>query len=159
MRLTTRGLATVAAGFAFTAACSSPDYIGPNPPRATQVDPDQQFNQLMRRPDLGEVVGRYEEMRGKIKERLQGDLALPEWLDRSDGVNAGCANEFPEVHSHDAGRKSLNHFSVPQAIPADQWPQAKAALAEIGAEYGFTKPGLNASKMLRGMRLVTVGWA
>ncbi|MGC7100420.1 LppA family lipoprotein [Amycolatopsis lurida] len=147
MRFTTKAwTAAMMAGLAFATACSSPDYIEPNPPSEAPVNPDQQFNQLMQRPSLEEVVTRYDEMRGKIKERLRVELSLPEWRDEDDTRSYGCESEYPEVDSHDARRNKFANSITAQNVTAEQWQTAKMVLGQVGAEYGFTKPGLDIAK-------------
>jgi hypothetical protein len=138
-------VATTIIGLALASGCSSPDYIEPNPSEST-MPTQQQYSELMSRPDIEEVVARYEEMREKIKSRLGSELGIANWEDKQDGRQSGCTNEFPGVDSRDAARKFLSFLISSRSVPVEQWSAAKNIVSEIGGQYGFTQAGVNVDK-------------
>jgi hypothetical protein len=54
----------------------------------------QQFQELMKRPDIDQAAQRYNEMMALLRGRLDSELGVTGWHeDAKTGSNAGC-NEF-----------------------------------------------------------------
>ncbi|MET8997340.1 LppA family lipoprotein [Amycolatopsis sp. NPDC004169] len=134
--------AAVVAGALLLAACDSGDrYLG-TPSSETTVPSQQQYAELLRRPTIDEAVTRYEEARKTLQTKLTEGLGITGWVDKHDGRQSGCANEFPGVDSRDAVRTFLSFLTAPRGISGEQWADAKRIATEVGAGYGFTKPGV-----------------
>ncbi|MEU0535754.1 LppA family lipoprotein [Amycolatopsis tolypomycina] len=134
--------AAMVAGTLLLAACDNGgQYLG-TPSSETTVPTQQQYAELLRRPTIDEAVTRYDEARKTLQAKLADGLGLTGWVDKHDGRQSGCANEFPGVDSRDAVRTFLSFITAPKGIPGEQWADAKRIATEVGAGYGFTKPGL-----------------
>ncbi len=138
--------AAMAAGTLLLAACDDGGrYLG-TPSPETPVPSQQQYAELLRRPTIDEADARYEEARKTLQTKLTDGLGLTGWADKHDGRQSGCANEFPGVDSRDAVRAFLSFITAPKGISGEQWADAKRIATEVGAGYGFTKPGVQTNK-------------
>ncbi|WP_410569558.1 LppA family lipoprotein [Amycolatopsis sp. cmx-4-61] len=134
--------AAMVAGTLLLAACDDGGQDLGTPSSETTVPSQQQYAELLRRPTIDEAVTRYEEARKTLRTKLTDNLGLTGWVDKHDGRQSGCANEFPGVASRDAVRTFLSFITAPEGISSVQWVDAKRIATEVGKAYGFTKPGL-----------------
>ncbi|WP_165777516.1 LppA family lipoprotein [Amycolatopsis antarctica] len=147
----TRPLAKLAVALACTsalAACGDNDadrYLN-NDTSREDMSLQQQWDELMKRPNIDEAKTRHDEMLRKITEKLSTDLQLPPWQ-QSDEVstNTGC-NDFKEVDAWDAVNLLLGGSTNPVPISTDQWPQAIEVVKSVAGQHGFTAPGLEVNK-------------
>jgi hypothetical protein len=146
MLTTTLLAAAMAAGALLLAACDDGGQYHGTPSSETPVPSQQQYAELLRRPAIDEAVARYEEARKTLQTKLTNELGISGWVDKKDGRQSGCANEFPGVDSRDAVRTFLSFIAAPKGISAEQWADAKRIAADVGTGYGFTKPGLQTNK-------------
>ncbi|KDN22807.1 LppA family lipoprotein [Amycolatopsis rifamycinica] len=138
--------ATTVAGTLLVAACDDGgQYLG-TPSSETTVPSQQQYAELLRRPTIDEAVTRYEEARKTLQTKLTEALGITGWVDKHDGRQSGCTNEFPGVDSRDAVRTFLSFVTAPKGISGEQWADAKRIATEVGAGYGFTKPGVQTNR-------------
>ncbi|MGW3959515.1 LppA family lipoprotein [Amycolatopsis sp. NPDC005003] len=138
----TLSAAAMLAGTLLLAACDGGgQYLG-TPSSETTVPSQQQYAELLRRPTIDEAVSRYEEARKTLQTKLTDDLGIAGWVDKHDGRQSGCTNEFPGVDSRDAVRTFLSFITAPKGVSSEQWGEAKRIATEVGAGHGFTKPGV-----------------
>jgi hypothetical protein len=105
----------------------------------------QQFAELMKRPTLDEVIVRYEEMRGVIRDRLTREFNLPKWQEQESSRYSGCAPQFADVDEKDSSRKYLPRSFTPAPL-ISSWKQAKQIVVEVSKGYGFNKISLDVEK-------------
>ncbi|MFI7122330.1 LppA family lipoprotein [Amycolatopsis sp. NPDC049868] len=128
------------------AACSdSGQYVG-TPSSEKSMPSQDQYAELSRRPSIDEAVAHYDKLRQALQTRLTAELGVKDWVDKQDGRQSGCANEFPGVDSQDAVRMFLSFLIAPKPVTGEQWPAATRIVTEVGALHGFDKPGLQVSK-------------
>jgi hypothetical protein len=135
----------LASGLLLAGCSDGNQYLNPTP-TGSSMSQQQQFAELMKRPTLDEIAARYEEMRGKIRSKLSSDLGITDWIDKHDGRQSGCANEFPEVSSGDAVRSFMSFIISPKSVPPEKWSAATAIVSEIGYGYGFGQKGLQVDR-------------
>ncbi|MGA6168403.1 LppA family lipoprotein [Amycolatopsis magusensis] len=107
---------------------------------------EQQWAELMQRPNIDEAVARYEKMEGEITSALSTEFGLPPWEGgtRSSG-NPGCG-AFDKVDAWDAMSEILPGSLTPAVIPTNQWPRAVETIKRVASAHGFTTPGLAVDK-------------
>ncbi|MFI6032150.1 LppA family lipoprotein [Amycolatopsis magusensis] len=121
-------------------ACGS-DYPG-NDSSREDMTIEQQWAELMQRPDIDEAVARYERMEGEITSALSTEFGLPPWeAGGQNSSNPGCG-QFGKVDAWDAMSEILAGGLSPGVIPTDQWPRAVDTIKRVASAYGFTTPGL-----------------
>jgi hypothetical protein len=101
---------------------------------------EEQFTQLMRRPSLEEVSGRYQQVRQEISDKLAIAFGLPPWAeDDASGGGSLCGHEFSDLGA-DARTTSPPLLVVRAPIPDDQWDRAVRIVEDIARENGFGPP-------------------
>jgi hypothetical protein len=102
---------------------------------------ENQFAELMGRPDIEAAAQRYEEMQAKITERLAAENIVAGWIrdEGSSGVS-GCLPAFPEVDSDANEVRTLKRWTSLGNLPDEKWDRAMAVLTEIVRGYGFDAP-------------------
>jgi hypothetical protein len=93
------------------------------------------FTELMKRPDIEQAVTTYAEMTAKIRDQLATDVGRT-WEQRSDGGGTACGNEVPGVDA-DGGKRNLPRWMLPGNLTDEQWTHAETLVGEIAAGYGF----------------------
>lgn len=104
------------------------------------ASPKQQFQELLKRPDIEQVSQRYNEMRAGISDRLIAEIGTPPWEeDPETGGNSGCGREYPEI-GLDGEARTMPIWTAAAAIPDDKWSRAVQIVDEITSGYGFGAP-------------------
>lgn len=92
---------------------------------------------LQQRPAMEEITGRYEEMQGKLRDRLVAELGLAvQWEPGTDPLNANC-EDLDLSHIQRAEQRNLQGWRLRTNIPDAQWPRAQQLAIEVTADYGF----------------------
>jgi hypothetical protein len=134
-----RTLSLITAVVCTTLAASA---CGPDmPPETTMSQKNQQFNELMKRPDLDQAVARYEEMYQKVRDQITAIVPSLKWRLANPATRASCGFDFAAVNADlrkdDAEIKSLANWMAEGKIPDAQWDAALAAVNGILRTYGF----------------------
>lgn len=99
----------------------------------------QQFDQLMQRPDLEEAKTHYDNVQREIRTKLKEERNLPAWEEGGgDDRSENYCSDFPDIDRFDAG----NYHStgrVAEASVVPHWDEATARMREIARKYGFEK--------------------
>ncbi|WP_158605676.1 LppA family lipoprotein [Amycolatopsis panacis] len=102
---------------------------------------EQQFNELMKRPDIDQVVAQYEDMYAKIRAKVAEIVPVLKWTLVNPMTSASCGNEFSAVNASlrkdDAEVKSLANWLAEGKVPDAQWGTVQAAVDTILRSYGF----------------------
>lgn len=107
---------------------------------------DQQYAELMNRPNISEAVVLYEDMRGKIRDRMSSEFTLPKWTEQQDSSRfSGCAPQFSEVDQKDSTKKYLPRWFTTAPLGA-KWQKVKEIVTEVAAGYGFNRISLDIAK-------------
>jgi hypothetical protein len=127
-----------------TAACMALalSACGPDSPPETSVDQKtEQFNELMKRPDIDQAVARYEEMYAKVRDQLSAVVPTLKWERTDELSSSGCAREFAAVDAgarqFDAVERGLPNWTAAGRIPDTQWTPTLSAVVNIARTYGF----------------------
>jgi hypothetical protein len=115
---------------------------GPDvPPETTVSQKTEQFNQLMKRPDIGQAVAQYEEMYTKVRDKVTEIVPALKWTLANPMTAASCGNDFAAVNANlrldDAEVKSLANWGAEGKVPDAQWETVQAAVDTILRSYGF----------------------
>ncbi|WP_409184909.1 LppA family lipoprotein [Amycolatopsis sp. VS8301801F10] len=115
---------------------------GPDvPPETTVNQKTEQFNELMKRPDIDQAVARYEEMYAKIRAKVTKIVPSLKWTSANPMTSASCGNDFAAVNADlrrdDAEVKSLASWVAQGKVPDPQWDSVQAAVSDILRGYGF----------------------
>lgn len=146
-RLSRRALAAalLAVGLLVGSCSDGGQYLDPKP-TGNPMTQQQQFSELMNRPNLDETIARYEEMRGKLRDRLTTEFGLPAWQEQTESARfSGCAPQFAAVNEQDASRKFLSRWFVAAPLLTN-WQKAKKAVSEVAGIYGFDRVSLDTMK-------------
>lgn len=130
------------ASLVLVASCSDGgQYLDPKP-TGSAMSQQQQYAELSNRPSLEEVVERYEEMRRTIRDRLTSRFGLPVWTEQNSPRSSGCAPQFPDVDSKDAGKKFLSRWFSTAPV-TENWQEAKQIVVDVSRTYGFNSISLD----------------
>lgn len=98
---------------------------------------EEQFAQLIQRPDVEQMLGQYENIRHEIADRLSQQLGLPTWsLTKDRGSEAGCGREFPDVGLDGVIRSPENLIS-PFKVPDESWDSAVRIAESVTSKHNF----------------------
>lgn len=115
---------------------------GARPPSDSgdSMSTQQQFAELMQRPDIDEALTRYDQMRTAIRGTLTTTLDLPAWQEDSGTESTrGCTSAFPALDPYDVAKVHPTTWFTESALDTTRWAQAKTAVLEASAPFGFTK--------------------
>ncbi|MGH3466288.1 MAG: LppA family lipoprotein [Thermocrispum sp.] len=115
-------------------------------PDRTSMTAQEQFAELMTRPDVQQAKDRYEAMQATIRAELTDRLDLPKWTTDPETANDRPCGDFPDVHPFDLGTFSLALWSTQGPLDDHQWSQAKQTLREVSRDYGFTHVAMEANR-------------
>lgn len=115
---------------------------GPDvPQKATVTQKNEQFTELMGRPDIDEAVSRYEAMYAKVRSQITALVPALIWQLANPMSSASCGNDFGAVNADlrtdDAEIKGLANWMAEGNLPDAQWDQAVAAVRRVAQGYGF----------------------
>lgn len=115
---------------------------GPDVPPETNVNQKtEQFNELLKRPDIDQAVAKYDEMYVKLRNQLTVIVPALTWRQTDDMSSSGCGNEFAAVNAglrtDDAVERGLPNWVAIGKIPDEQWSAVQAAADSILRGYGF----------------------
>jgi hypothetical protein len=103
----------------------------------------QQYSELMNRPNIDETIARYEEMRTAIRNELAKEINISQWAKQSGSANyTECAREFPDVDAKDAQKQHPETWYSTVKINPEKWTKAKEIVSSVAATYGFNKVSL-----------------
>lgn len=106
----------------------------------------QQWSELMQRPNIDEARVLHEKMQKEISETLGSQLGLAPWTKGTNASESPGCNDFHQVDAWDAVTQFLDNWATVDAISVNEWPQAVDTLKRIGGNYGFNVPGLEVNK-------------
>lgn len=105
---------------------------------------DDPMAELSARPTLEQALARYEQMQQRIFDTLSAELGPFVWQRISDGIGAGCGEDFPP--GSPGQTKSLPLWGFEANIPDERWPRAVRLIADISDDYGFSPPTVLADR-------------
>jgi hypothetical protein len=101
---------------------------------------EQQFQEMMGRPDIEQVAQRYNEMTATLRLRLEAEAVIGKWHeDPGSGGGAGC-RDFPDVEGNDKETRSLPLWVSEGEVADDKWARAVEITQDVAAQYGFETP-------------------
>jgi hypothetical protein len=127
----------LAAAMTLSVAACGPDV----PQKATVNQKNEQFTELMARPDIDEAVSQYEEMYAKVRNEITALVPALTWKMTNPVTSASCGNDFEAVNDglpkDDAEIKGLAIWMADGKIPDAQWEVVLSAVDKILRLYGF----------------------
>lgn len=134
---------TAAVVVVLTAACNDA-YPGASED-GSNVSVQQQFDELMKRPDIDEAVRGYRAMLADVRRALTARFNLTGWRSGGGGrVSPGC-NDFPDVDAWDAEQHLGDDWATDQPVTA-KWPDVVSVVKNTAARHGFTDVIFEAGK-------------
>lgn len=107
----------------------------------------EQFDSLMRRPDLEQAQARYEDLQKQIRAALKKKFDLSQWEEDPETViRSSYCREFPDVDGLDVGNINMPIWAAKGGIPQKDWPTAQAVLRDLGGQLGFGRVTLDADQ-------------
>lgn len=115
---------------------------GPDvPPETTVSQKTEQFNELMKRPDLDQAVARYEDLYSKVRDQVTAIVPTLKWQQANPSTAASCGNDFTAVNANlrkdDAEVKGIANWIAKGNLPDAHWEQVVSAVGRIAQDYGF----------------------
>lgn len=104
-------------------------------PFESDMTPEEQFHELLKRPDVEQITKRYGEIQAEIRAALKKQLDLPAWKNQDDGKPSSCG-DFPDVSPFDIESYFLDRW-ITDPISLQDWSEAKRITREIARGYGF----------------------
>jgi hypothetical protein len=127
----------LAAAVTISVAACGPDV----PQKATVNQKNEQFTELMARPDIDEAVSQYDEMYTKVRNEITALVPALKWKMTNPVTSASCGNDFGAVNADlpkdDAEVRGLAIWMAEGKIPDGQWEVALSAVDTILRTYGF----------------------
>jgi hypothetical protein len=121
-------------------ACDADPSVEPN---MDQVD--QQFAELMKRPDIDQAVARYQQMYAEVHQQLSTTFpTLGPWQQTLHQGSSACGPDFGAVDSYDstdpqdqAVEAGMGDWDANGNIPEAAWDQVVAKIGSVIQRYGF----------------------
>lgn len=133
------GLTSIALAVAVTAGCGT-NRGGSGGAVDKDTRRQQQFQELMKLPDIEQASRRYGEMMASLRSRLESELGVGHWYENTEsGGNAGC-HEFLDVEGRDKQSRGLRHWISDGNVPDDKWVRLVEITQEIARKYEFETP-------------------
>ncbi|WP_084098514.1 LppA family lipoprotein [Amycolatopsis japonica] len=127
-----------------TACDSSPDYLD-NDHGKDGMSTQQQFTELLKRPDAKQAQAKYDEALTDLRAKLTEATGFSAWQQGTVAeVSPGC-NAFRAVDVHDV-YTAYTTWGLPDAIPEASWVKTTQALTEAAGKHGFTKKGFEVNQ-------------
>lgn len=117
-------------------------------PEPGRLSVEEQFTELMQRPDADAARARQTQMLREMREAISDAVDLPAWKGDPGRTGSGfCAAPFRDLDaSGDAASAELGWMS-PGAVPAERRDDVERIVRDIGHRYGF-RPNPNAASLL-----------
>ncbi|HEV7975251.1 LppA family lipoprotein [Amycolatopsis sp.] len=101
---------------------------------------NNQFAELMKRPDIEQVEAEYQNMLASIREKLVNEIGIAPWIPKDSQPSASaCGGEFTEITT-EGQRRNYSSGRSPGNLPDGQWSRAVALVGETAGQHGFGAP-------------------
>lgn len=97
---------------------------------------DEKLATLAQRPTIEDIRATYEQMQGRLRDRLSAEVGPLQWVNRENFSGAGCG-DFPSV---DGQKLTLDRWTSEGNLPDARWDDAVRIVAEVTGDYGFGAP-------------------
>lgn len=113
--------------------------INDNPNAGT---PQDQYNTLLRRPDIEEATHKYKKLLEELRALFVEKFGLPPWefRDETPVGEASCGFDFPDVRGDQGLTRTIDGGYTRAPIPPGKWEEAVASVTQVVEKYGFTDP-------------------
>jgi hypothetical protein len=99
------------------------------------------FGMVRARPDIEQIVTRYERLQADVLLRLSAEIDGLHWQRGGDERRADCAS--CPGHDGPGQRRSLRRWTARIAIPEPRWADALALVREITDRHRFGPPRIS----------------
>ncbi|WP_083715518.1 LppA family lipoprotein [Amycolatopsis keratiniphila] len=127
-----------------TACDSSPDYLD-NDHSKDGMSTQQQFADLLKRPDAKQAQAKYDEALTDLRAKLTEATGFSAWQQGTVAEVAPGCNAFRAVDVHDV-YTTYTTWGLPEVIPEASWAKTTQALTEAAGKHGFTKKGFEVNQ-------------
>lgn len=127
-----------------TACDSGPDYLD-NDHGKDGMSTQQQFAELLKRPDAGQVQVKYDQALGELRTKLTEVTGFTAWQQGTVAELAPGCNAFRAVDAHDV-YTAYTTWGLADVIPENAWAKTTQALSEAAGRHGFTRKGFEVNK-------------
>lgn len=115
---------------------------GTQQPPETSVDlRTQQFDELMKRPDIDQITEIYYKMYDQLKQQLSKAFPTIKWQKFDNQGDSGCSDEFAAVDADlpeaDTDSRGLEDWGVKGGVTDANWPSAESVFLDVVKKYGF----------------------
>lgn len=123
-----------------TSACG-PDRQGPPVhPQDKAANRQQQFSDMMTRPDIDQITQRYNDMLTTLRDRLVAELGTNPWIERPNSSGSAGCGEYPDVEPEDKESRHTSRWALDRNLSDEKWPGAVQIFAEVTGAQGFETP-------------------
>jgi hypothetical protein len=103
---------------------------------------NDQFAELMKRPDIEQAEAEYLGMLNSIQEKLVSEIGIAPWIPKDTPPSgSACGGEFSEITT-EGQRRNYSSGRSPGNLPDGRWPSAVALVGEVSGQHGFGAPEL-----------------
>ncbi|MFD8493895.1 LppA family lipoprotein [Amycolatopsis sp. NPDC059657] len=96
----------------------------------------QQFAELVQRPDIDQATARYSEISTKIRDALSAAFPALKWQQTTQLAGAACGSDYPGLDA-DGEVRGLPNWMAEGNLPDAQWEQAVSIVRDAARGYGF----------------------
>ncbi|RSM85054.1 hypothetical protein DMH04_18975 [Kibdelosporangium aridum] len=100
---------------------------------------DEQFAELMKRPDIEQIHDEYQKLLERIRNELVAKIGIAPWVPKDEPFGGSGCMEFPDISDTNKRRYSSGHS--PGNLPDAKWPDAVKLVESIAGEHGFKLHG------------------
>ncbi|MGH3949141.1 MAG: LppA family lipoprotein [Pseudonocardiaceae bacterium] len=112
----------------------------------TDLTPEEQFAELMKRPDIEQAKQRYDAIQDEIRKSLSDQLKLAPWEEDEElGRDVSCGHDFSGIHPFDVSSFTRPLWSTKGGLSQTAWSRATEIVRIIGGRYGFDQGASNTS--------------
>jgi hypothetical protein len=108
----------------------------------TSADTGKILAEVLNRPTIEEIVGRYTELHAKVRDKLSSLVDSPFQEEEGSGTQGspgGCGTDFPGLNAQNVAQRALPLWISSGNLPDVKWQTALDAVSAIAKPYGFDK--------------------
>jgi hypothetical protein len=121
-------------------ACTILLLVGACDSKGGSMSKDEQFAELLKRPDIEQVQADYLRMMADIRDALVEQIGIAAWQPKEkDAISGSACGDYPELS--DGHIRRFSSGSSPGNLPDAKWQEAVDLVGSIAGRHGFKNPG------------------